>query len=148
MSDQKIHDYLMRGIHGDKELLPGEKNRYLGTYRERVIVVLTQAQVRRNQLYPQIEQALSNYPDATMLINGEMEYAAISKYIKLAIDQKVSYSKYSDHLSDSDLGVVIAVPYAVEIEQIEIIDTPPAAEAKIKKEEPRSSLFAKLRRRK
>ncbi len=147
MSDQEVHDYLMRGIHGDKELRPDEKNRYLGTYRERVVVVLTQAQVRKSGVYPQIKQALSSHPEATMLINGEMEYAAISKYIQLALEQQVPYSKYSDHLSDSDLGVVIAVPYAVEIARIEVSDAP-AAKPDAGKEEASPSLLAKLFRRK
>lgn len=147
MSDKEVHDYLMRGIHGPKELRPEEKNRYLGTFRERVVIVLTQPQIRRPELYPEIKQALIRYPDATMLLNGEMEYDALSKYIQLAIAHNIPYSKYSDHLSDSDLGLVIALPRAVEIAQIEISESQNSGEKVEKKEDNRSPFFKRLIKR-
>src|SRR5690606_15200636 len=79
-----VNDYLMRGIHGDKELRASEKIRYLGEFRERVLLALKQGQVRRTDIYPQVTDVIRRNPGTTMLLNGEMEYEAIAKYTKLA----------------------------------------------------------------
>lgn len=119
----------MRGIYGVPELRRDEKIRYLGEFRERIVLAMTQAQVRRKEIPRQVEQALEAYPDLTIVLNGEMEYEAISKYIRLANARNVPYRKMYDHEHNTDIGLVLASPVAVDLPSIELTEeTEPPSE--------------------
>lgn len=124
-----VHDYLMRGIHGDKELRASEKIRYLGEFRERVLLALKQGQVRRKEIYPQVKDVIRRNPDCTMLLNGEMEYEALGKYMKLADDLDIPFRKFYDNQTDTEIGLVLAAPHAVDIPDIYVTDSEPVAPA-------------------
>lgn len=121
----------MRGLYGPPELRREEKIRYLGEFRERVVLALTQKQVRQSGIPRQVKDALDAHPDVTLVLNGEMEYGAIAKYIRLANARNVPYRKVYDHEHDTDIGLVLASPEPVDVPNIYIADGdgPPAAGA-------------------
>ncbi|MDO7488647.1 DUF1694 domain-containing protein [Peribacillus frigoritolerans] len=47
MSRLNVEDYLEQGIHGPKEIKPGERREFLGTLRERVVIVLKKKSLKR-----------------------------------------------------------------------------------------------------
>lgn len=114
----------MRGIHGPPELRRDEKIRYLGEFRERIVLALTQAQVRRPDIPGQVRDAIAAYPGITLVLNGEMEYRAIAKYIRLANEKKVPYRKIYDNEHDTEIGLVLAAPEAVDLDDIYLSDKP------------------------
>lgn len=59
-----IDDYIQRGIYGDKETKPSERRKYLGTIRERIVIALTQGQVRERGVYKEVEEAIKNNKEA------------------------------------------------------------------------------------
>lgn len=144
MKQDEVNDYLTQGIYGRKEIKPQEKIEMLGTFRERVVIALTQKQVKRKEVYPEIEQAILKYPKAAMLLNGEMEYGYLSPYISLADRYKLPYRMVSDHEHDTDMGLVLACPDAIDVENIMVADE--AVEVSEVKEEERglSSFFSNL----
>lgn len=120
MADSKLEDYLQQGIHGQKEIHPEERKKYLGTLRERVVLALTQPQVREEEVYKEVEDAIRAYPQATVLLNGNMSYSFLSKYIKLCNQLQAANSIVTNKEHNSEIGLVVALDYAVDKEDIYI----------------------------
>lgn len=118
MSNLKVEDYLEQGIYGPKEIKPGERKEFLGTLRERVLIVLTKSQVFEKDLYPEIEKIMKQYPQANLLLNGQMDYQYLGKYIKLSIRYKIPYKIVLNKEYNSELGLVLAEKDAVDKEEI------------------------------
>lgn len=53
-----LDDYLQKGMYGEKQLKPDEKRKYLGTFRERIVVALKKSQVMEKQIYPEVEDLM------------------------------------------------------------------------------------------
>ncbi|GIN85557.1 hypothetical protein J6TS2_19430 [Heyndrickxia sporothermodurans] len=124
MSNQpNIDDYLQKGIYGEKQIKPEEKRKFLGTYRERVIVALKNSQVMENKVYNEIERLMKGNPQAKMLLNGELNYSFLSKYIQLAQKYNYSYSIVTNNESTTNIGLVLAHDYAINKEEIYITTT-------------------------
>lgn len=118
MVKQNVDDYLQQGIHGAKEIKPDERRRFLGTIRERVVVVLTKAEVRREQIEPEFMQLLKDNSSAQIFLNGNMNYTYYSKYIALAEKMNVAYKVVTNKEHDSEYGLVLAYDYAIDKEDI------------------------------
>ncbi|PMC39095.1 DUF1694 domain-containing protein [Bacillus sp. UMB0899] len=116
----RLDEYIQQGIHGPREINPDERRKFLGTLRERVVVVLTKSQVREPGTYKEVENLMSKNNHATLFLNGNMNYSYLSDYIKLAnkVGNKFLLSTNKEH--DSDLGLVLAYDHAVNIEDIYI----------------------------
>lgn len=114
-----VHDILQEGIHGPKDIKPEERNKYLGTLRERIVAVLTKTQVRQSYTN-QIEDLLKLHPDVKMILNGDMNYSYLSKYIKLANTYKIPFTISNNQEHSTDIGLVLAYNYAIDKENISI----------------------------
>ena len=117
---ENIDDYIQQGIHGVREIKPDERREFLGTLRERVLVVLTKQQVREKGTYKEVEELIKKNIEATLFLNGTMNYNYLSDYIKLAnkIGSKFLISTNKEY--DSELGLVLAFDYAINKEDIYI----------------------------
>ncbi|MBT2667013.1 YueI family protein [Bacillus sp. ISL-4] len=120
MSRLKVEDYLEQGIHGPKEIKPGERREFLGTLRERVVIVLKKRQVFETNVYPEIEQMMKKHPRSNLFLNGQMDYQYIGKYIKLAMSHNIPYKIVLNKEHNSDLGLVLAEINAINKEEIYI----------------------------
>lgn len=118
MSGPNLDDYLQQGMYGQKEINPDERRKFLGTLRERVVIALTQAQVREENIFTEVEEALKSNRDATLLLNGNIDYAHLSKYIKLASKYNAEYTIVTNSEHNSEIGLVLAHEYAVDKEDI------------------------------
>lgn len=124
MSKQNVDDYLQQGIHGAKETKPDERRRFLGTIRERIVVALTKAEVRRKQIEAEFKQLLQENKDAHIYLNGNMNYASYSKYISLAEEMGVAYKIVTNKEYDTKYGLVLAYDYAIDKEDISLSKKP------------------------
>lgn len=120
LSKKEVDEYLQQGIYGVKEIKPGERKRYLGTLRERVIAVLYQGQVAETEVYPEIVQLIKQHPKACLFLNGNMTDEYLTKYIELAIEHKIRYKMVFNKEYNTDLGLVLAEEAAVNKEDIYI----------------------------
>lgn len=118
MSKPTVDDYLQQGIYGPKELKPEEKRLYLGTYRERVIIVLTQLQVSEENVYKEVEQSMQKNRQAHLFLNGHMNYSFLSKYIQKANELSITYTVVTNKDYNSKYGLVFAHDYAVNKDDI------------------------------
>jgi uncharacterized protein YueI len=117
---ENIDDYIQQGIHGVRELKPDERRKFLGTLRERVLVVLTKQQVREKGTYKEVEELMKKNIEATMFLNGTLNYNYLSDYIKLANQIGSNFLISTNKEYDSELGLVLAYDYAINKEDIYI----------------------------
>ncbi|WP_338672853.1 YueI family protein [Listeria seeligeri] len=117
---ENIDDYLEKGMYGAKEINPAEKKKYLGTYRERVLVALTKEEVLSQQFLPELEKAILGSPDSKLLLNGLLHYNSMRPYIKLAEKCKHEFSIVSRLEGETDLYLVLACQKAINKEDIHL----------------------------
>lgn len=122
MTKHSVEDYLKQGIYGPKQLKPAERRLYLGTFRERVIIVLTKLQVGKDDVYNEVINLMEENSDAQLLLNGHMNYSFLSKYIKHATDIGLSYTVVTNADYNSEYGLVLAHNYAINKDDIYIND--------------------------
>ena len=143
MERKTVEDVLQQGIYGPLETKPEERRKYLGTLRERIIVALTKNQVAETKIYPQVEQSMKEYPQAQLLLNGNMAYEELSKYVKLASKNKIEHKLVTNKEHDTGIGLVLAMNYAIDKAEISI-----SHKVQIPEKLPqKKGLFAKLFKR-
>ncbi|TXC93035.1 DUF1694 domain-containing protein [Metabacillus litoralis] len=120
MDKAKIDEYIQQGIYGAREINPDERRQFLGTLRERVVVVLTKKQVREKGTYQEVEELMNKNQEATLFLNGKMNYTFLSDYIKLANKTGNKFLISTDKQNETDLGLVLAYDYAIDKENIYI----------------------------
>ncbi|WP_346764076.1 YueI family protein [Bacillus sp. BHET2] len=113
-----IDDYLENGMYGQKQTKPDERRKFLGTLRERIVIALTQSQVREKGVYKEVQESLKKHPNAKLLLNGNMSYTFLSKYIKLADTFHVSFSMVTNKDTETEVGLVLAYDHAIDQEEI------------------------------
>jgi uncharacterized protein YueI len=138
-----VEEVLQQGIHGALETKPDERRKFLGTLRERIIVALKRSQVTEALIYPQVEREMKKHPQANLYLNGNIEYAALSKYVKLAAKHKIEHKIVTNKEHDTEIGLLLAMDHAIDKEEIYI------SFKEISQPEPPKSkgLFAKLFKR-
>jgi uncharacterized protein YueI len=145
LSKPTIDDYLENGIYGQKQTKPDERRKFLGTLRERIVIALTQSQVREKGIYKEVQDQLKKHPDAKLLLNGNMSYTFLSKYIKLADTYHVSFSMVTNKEIETDIGLVLAYDHAIDQEEIYVQKkSEKVMEAKSK---PKKSLFSSIKKK-
>jgi uncharacterized protein YueI len=145
LNKPSVDDVLKEGMYGPKEIKPEEKRKFLGTYRERVVIALKIGQVAQKKIFPQVEQSMKEHPTAHLLLNGNIGYEQLSKYIKLANMFNMKHTIVTNKDHDTEIGLVLAMDDAIDKENIYVTDT---VEQKPMVKKEKSSLLAKLFRRK
>lgn len=143
MSDQ-LDEYLKQGMYGAKQTKPDERRKFLGTIRERIVLVLTQPQVRKAGILPQVEEALKTHQGASVYLNGNIDYSYLSKYVKAANKYKLEYTIVTNNEHNSEIGLVLAYDYAIDKEEIYVKDE--GNKPVLKQQNVKPGIFAKLKK--
>jgi uncharacterized protein YueI len=114
----KVDEILQQGIYGPKEIKPEERKRFLGTLRERIVVALTQAQVRDNSVNAELEKVMKENSKAHLYLNGQVEYPTLSKYLKMAREMGMQFTIVNNQDVETDIGLVVAYDHAIDKEEI------------------------------
>lgn len=123
---------------------PAERRKFLGTFRERIVIALTKEQVKEHGIYPQVEEAIKENPKATLYMNGHMIYGDFSKYTKLASKYNVTFTIVTNKDHNSEIGLVLAHDYAIDKEEIYVEKEVPNTKSPESKEEDRVPIFRRL----
>lgn len=118
MTKKNIKDYIEEGIHGPKEINPEERRKYLGTFRERIVIALTAPQVRVQEVQPEVVEEFKSNRKAKLFLNGNIDYSTISKYMKVANQYGIPYTIVNNKQYNSEFGLVLAYDYAIDKENI------------------------------
>lgn len=134
MFKKEVDDYIEQGIHGVKETNPEERREFLGTLRERIVIALTAPQVRVKHVQPEVELAIKEHKKAKLYVNGHIAYSEISKYIKVAQANNVSYTIVTNKDHNSHIGLVLAYDHAIDKENIYLNDQKVTVNEEVKSE--------------
>lgn len=144
MERSNVDEYLQQGMYGQKQTKPDERRKFLGTIRERIVFALTQRQVRRKGTLRQAESLMKENGGAHLFLNGNMSYTYLSKYIKLAEKYGIHYTMVTNKEHNTDIGLVLAYPHAIDKEEIYIDENQESQHAEPKVKAKKKSFFAKL----
>lgn len=110
MSGDELQDHINKGMYGTPQLKPDEKRKYLGTFRERVALTLTFAQLKNSAYLAELAKELKEQPELHMIINGKVQNPELSELMKFAQDANVSFTCNTDSTlkhGPDDLAVVV-----------------------------------------
>ncbi len=124
MQEEKseLEKALVTGFYGAPQLKPEERNQYLGTFRERIIKLLTKKQVVEPVIYSEILEALKDKRAVKLIINGEINSCFTDKYEKLAEGLQKPYTILHDPDLKGETGLIVVSDDAVDIENIHVED--------------------------
>ena len=129
--DKKTDDDTKRGIYGARPIQPNEWKQFLGTLRERVILVLTTKETMRGEGMKELEEEMKKHPHSKLLFNGTISSKFFKTYKQLANKQRIKYTTITNRDAVSELGLVLTSRTAVEKEKIHLEET---EEPEIKKQ--------------
>ncbi len=114
--------------------------------RERVVIALTQGQVMKKGVEPQVVQLMEENPKAHLFLNGNISYPYLSEYIKAAEKRGIEFTIVTNKDYDSELGLVLAHDYAIDKEEIYLTEkvSPIASHVQMKE---KKGFFSKLFKR-
>ncbi|USS86829.1 YueI family protein [Fructilactobacillus cliffordii] len=122
-NENNVQDRLDQAMSGGTpQINPDEQRRYLGTFRERVALVIPVGEVSNDAAIKQAQQLLEQHSNYSVLINGNLDSAFQSPYLKLAseLHTKFTLKNNTDYGTAADqAGIVIAASNAINVESIE-----------------------------
>ncbi|WP_062352745.1 YueI family protein [Bacillus kwashiorkori] len=121
MGGPNLDDYLTKGMYGEKQIKADERRKFLGTIRERVVVVLTNEQIYEDKLSKQIGDYMKSNPKAKLLLNGAINYDFLRKYIQLADKHHIPFTIVNKD-TETNIGLVLTYDYAIDKENIYLKD--------------------------
>ncbi len=113
-----MDDYLMDGIYGKRLPKQAERDYFLGTLRERIVLALTIGQVMSDKGLAALEETMQNHPKATLVFNGDVAYKYLKEEKDLADAYHIPYTIISNEEIETDIGAVLAYDYAIDKETI------------------------------
>lgn len=122
MHKKSVEDYLKEGIHGPRRPLEGERRKFLGTLRERIVLALTIEQVMSDSGLRKLEETMRKHPDTKLLINGHVSFRFTNEEKALARKYNIPYTVITNEEHDTNIGAVLTYDYAINKENIFIED--------------------------
>ncbi|SJZ47933.1 YueI family protein [Selenihalanaerobacter shriftii] len=118
----KLEKTISAGIHGGYEFKKGEKNQFLGEFRERIIRVLNFKQIIEPGVYPEVLEAIKDSEAKKLIISRKANLKAAKDYIELANQNNLSFKKVDSPEFKGDIGLAVVSDHAVHHEEIIVID--------------------------
>lgn len=117
-----LEQTILKGIHGTPQLRREEHKYYLGQFRERVLRVLTFAQIAEPAVYREIEEAVVHPKARRLLISRRADLAGAAKYIRLARDRGLPFATVDLPEYRGPVGLVVVAAEAVDVEEVSVPD--------------------------
>lgn len=115
-----LEQKLLTGIHGIPQLKREERQHFLGQFRERVIKVLTFAQVVEPGTYAEIREAMAHPKARRLLISRRADLPAAAEYIRLARQHGLSFATVDLPEFKGPVALVVAAAEAIDVEDITV----------------------------
>ena len=115
--EDRSEDDLMREVEKTKDRAmnaQAERTRYLGEFKERVIVALTKEQVAEDEIYIEVANAMKNREATKMIFSREVPLEKIERYIKKAEEAQIQHKSVDGLLYFGDVGLIIAADDALK----------------------------------
>lgn len=143
-----VEDRLKQGIYGQRKINPDEQRHYLGTFRERVYVTISCAEIKQHSWIDQLKKEFKAHPDATLFINNNLDHDLVHPYLLAASKANIHFTLKSDpefHTDPDKLAIVYAASDAVYQSPVDIAkcypDTTSATQKETDKPKKKHGLF-------
>ncbi|MEG0285924.1 MULTISPECIES: YueI family protein [Vagococcus] len=123
MSSKNVQDYLDNALYGTPEIKPDEKRKYLGTFRERVVFVMTLSEAEQTSFKQFCLDKFKEYPNGTLLINANIPMAIQNRIMKIAQQVNIGFRMVDTDISTvskEEIVIVFAVDTAINIDDISV----------------------------
>lgn len=121
---ENMEKEILKNVEKSKDRLANilyERNQFLGIYKERVLVALTEEEVKERLIYPEVKKALEKVIATKMVLTRRVDMKYLKKYINLANMYKVD-CKIVDGLSYvGNISLVVSADDAVDIKRNPIV---------------------------
>ncbi|GMA70125.1 hypothetical protein GCM10025879_13710 [Leuconostoc litchii] len=108
--------------NGTPKINPDEQNRYLGTFRERVIVAIKVSQLGKSDIQSKFATALKSHSIGKVLIDQQLVGDYFTTYVGLATQSKHTFTLLSDANKsahqDDPIAIVLAADTAINVDNI------------------------------
>ncbi|MDN6640641.1 MAG: YueI family protein [Tetragenococcus sp.] len=122
MSDE-LQNHLDKGMYGTPSVNPDEQRKFLGTFRERVYIRMTIQQMKQDSNKKKLEKHLSDYPEASVLINGNVNQTLQTSYIQIVMNANLKFTVVDTDLNENDdSGLLVVSDKAVNEDTIDIVE--------------------------
>jgi uncharacterized protein YueI len=118
MSKKQVEDYLTEGIYGTRLPKQGERDQFLGTLRERIVIALTIGQVMTDKGLLKLEETMKEHRNAKLLFNGKISSKFLKDEKDLADKYNIPYTVITNEEVETDIGAVLTYDYAIDKENI------------------------------
>lgn len=123
-----MSSHLDNAIYGPPKLHPDEQRQYLGTFRERVSLLITIGQLEDQSCQTGFADELKAHPDYKVIFNGHVDSDILAPYMKLATAQNVEFTIvqddfYGDQATSS--GLVVISDHAINVYPIDVAEKYP-----------------------
>lgn len=121
---ENMEKEILKNVEKSKDRLANilyERNQFLGIYKERVLVALTEEEVKERLIYPEVKKALEKVVATKMVLTRRVDMKYLKKYINLANMYKVD-CKIVDGLSYvGNISLVVSADDAVDIKRDPVV---------------------------
>ena len=146
MSSDKMQDYLNKGMYGASQTNPEERQKYLGSLRERIYLSMTLEQLISKNYLNVLKKEINKHPNNTLLLNGSVDIKDLDPYIKLSNQLNCLFRIVTDdHAEKSSIGLVYVAKQEVNNDIIDVAKKYPNSEKTLEKEnQEKKSFFRRL----
>ena len=121
MAGKDVQDYLDNALYGTPQIKPDEQRKYLGTFRERVVFVLTTEEAKKSIFDSFSLKQFTDFPNGTLLIDANCDVASQNRLMSLAQRKNIEF-KFVDRdenaLVDDEIAIVYALDTPIDREDI------------------------------
>lgn len=129
----QMEQHLQNSVYGTPLVHPDEQRHYLGTFRERVSLAMTIAEVTNAQNVRAFTREINAHPDLQVIFNGHIDQSDLAPYLKATGQHNLKFTIRQDDFyghQTTDLGLVVASDHAIDQNPISLTAKYPTTPAK------------------
>jgi uncharacterized protein YueI len=115
-----LEQTVLSGIYGPPQLKGEERQYLLGQFRERVIKVLTFAQIAEPGTYSEIREAMAHPQAKRLIISRRARLSSANEYLRLARKHHLAFTTVDSPEFIGPVGLVVAADEAVDIKEVTV----------------------------
>ncbi|WP_203649792.1 YueI family protein [Secundilactobacillus yichangensis] len=121
----QMTSHLDNAMYGPPKLHPDEQRTYLGTFRERVSLLMSIQQLQKTEYLSAFQAELNAHPDYQVIFNGHTGMTALKPYLQIAGQLQRAFTIVQDDFygnNPTDSGLVVVSKTAINQYPIKVED--------------------------
>ncbi|MCH5464724.1 YueI family protein [Levilactobacillus tujiorum] len=143
----QMDKHLQNSTFGAPKVNPDEQRRYLGTFRERVSLAMTIAEVKDRHNVDAFITEITAHPDYQIILNGHIGQGDLAPYLKVAGQRNLKFTIRNDifyGMAEDDYGLIVASDHAINKNPVDLLKKYPKQSASSDTPDSKKSLLDKL----